>query len=101
MKNWGGVPCIKTIGGVDVPTLKCFEAVYKQILNVAIGLALLALFVMLISGGFRFLTAGGDPKAATAAYPTAGARRPTGSIRWKAASPMEAFCLSSLLSGAM
>lgn len=70
MKNWGNVPCIKVIGGVDVPTLKCFEAVYKQILTIAIGLGLLALFVMLLSGGFRFLTAGGDPKAATAAKQT-------------------------------
>lgn len=70
MKPWNGVPCIKVVGGVDVPTLKCFEAIYKQILSVVIGLALLALFVMLISGGFRFLTAGGDPKAATAAKQT-------------------------------
>ena len=70
MKEWAGVKCIKVIGGVDVPTLKCFEAVYANILRIVISLGLLALFVMLLVGGFRFLTAGGDPKAATAAKQT-------------------------------
>ena len=70
MKPWAGVPCIKTIGGVDVPTLKCLEAVYKQILNIAISLGLLALFIMLIVGGFKLLTAAGDPKAAASAKQT-------------------------------
>ena len=70
MKNWGSTPCIKTIGGVDVPTLKCLEEVYKNILKVIISLGLLALFVMLLTGGFKFLTAGGDPKAAASAKQT-------------------------------
>jgi len=70
MKNWGNVPCIKTVGGVDVPTLKCLEAVYAQILTVVISLGLLALFVMLLIGGFKFLTSGADPKAATSAKQT-------------------------------
>ena len=70
MKEWAGVQCIKTIGGVDVPTFKCLEGVYKQILTIIISLGLLALFVMLIVGGFRYLTAGGDPKAATSAKQT-------------------------------
>ena len=70
MKNWGNTPCIKTIGGVDVPTLKCFEAVYQQILTIAISLGLLALFVMLLTGGFKFLTSGGDPKAVASAKQT-------------------------------
>ena len=70
MKKWAGVECIKTIGGVDVPTLKCLEAVYQQILMITISLGLLALFVMLTIGGFKFLTAGGDPKAAASAKQT-------------------------------
>ena len=70
MKPWAGVNCIKTIGGVDVPTLKCLEGVYRQILTIIISLGLLALFVMLLVGGFRYLTAGGDPKAATSAKQT-------------------------------
>lgn len=70
MKSWAGVQCIKTIGGVDVPTLKCLEGIYRQILGVIVSLGLLALFLMLIVGGFRYLTAGGDPKAATSAKQT-------------------------------
>ena len=70
MKSWAGVQCIKTIGGVDVPTFKCLEGVYRQILTIAISLGLLALFVMLLVGGFRLLTAGGDPKAAASAKQT-------------------------------
>ena len=70
MKNWGSTPCIKTIGGVDVPTFKCLEEVYKNILSIVVSLGLLALFVMLLSGGFRFLTSGGDPKAAASAKQT-------------------------------
>ena len=70
MKPWAGVQCIKVIGGVEVPTLKCLEAVYSQILKIVISLGLLALLVMLTIGGFKYLTSGADPKAATAAKQT-------------------------------
>ena len=70
MKEWAGVQCIKTIGGVDVPTFKCLEGVYRQILTVVVGLGLLALFVMLTIGGFKYLTAAGDPKAVRSAKQT-------------------------------
>lgn len=70
MKEWAGVQCIRTIGGVDVPTLKCLEGVYKQILGIIVSLAILALFVMLLVGGFKFLTSGGDPKATAGAKQT-------------------------------
>lgn len=72
MKNWPGtsIPCIMNIGGVDIPTLRCFEAVFQNILTIAVSLAVLALFVMLIIGGFRFLTSGGDAKQAGAARST-------------------------------
>ena len=70
MKEWNGVACIKTIGGVDVPTFKCLEAVFAQILTIAVSLGVLALFVMLTVGGFKYLTAGADPKAAASARQT-------------------------------
>lgn len=72
MKEWGntGVMCIQTIGGVDVPTLKCFEAIFILILQIAIPLAVLALFVMLLIGGFKYLTSAGDQKAAASAQQT-------------------------------
>lgn len=64
MKKWSDIEgCILNIGGVEVPTFKCLEAVFSNILTVAISLAGLALFVMLVMGGFKFLTSGGDPKA--------------------------------------
>lgn len=71
MKDWKDYPgCIKEIGGVEVPTFKCFEVIFSNILTVAVSLAVLALFVMLIIGGFKFLTSSGDPKATGSAKQT-------------------------------
>lgn len=68
MKDWGTYQgCMLSLGGVEVPTFKCLEVVFSNILVVAVSLAVLALFVMMLVGGFKFLTAGGDPKAASSA----------------------------------
>ena len=73
MDPWGNtkINCIQQVPGIEggIPTVKCFEAIFQIILQISVYLASLALFVMLIVGGFRFLTAGGDEKA------TAGARQ--------------------------
>jgi len=53
-----------------VPTLKCFEVVFSNILNVAVGFAVVVLFLFLVIGGFKFLTSGGDPKATESAKNT-------------------------------
>lgn len=68
MPNWSS--CTINVGGVDIPTFKCLEVVFGRILNIAVGLAVLALFVMLIVGGFKFLTSGGDQKATASAQQT-------------------------------
>lgn len=70
MNDWG--TCVRPIPGTDVgvPTLQCFEVVYGNILLAVISLAVLALFVMLIMGGFKYLTSAGDQKATTAAKQT-------------------------------
>ena len=68
MRNWAS--CLQNVNGIEVPTLKCLEVVFANILTVAVSLAVLALFVMLIIGGFKYLTSGGDPKAATSAQQT-------------------------------
>mgnify|MGYP001607593183 CR=1 FL=1 len=47
----------------DVPTLKGLEAVFSNVVSVVLSLAGVVLFIMLIYGGFKYLTAGGDPKA--------------------------------------
>ena len=66
--------CLESIvtggGTVEVPTIKCLEIVFANILTVAISLGALALFVMLLIGGFKYLTSGGDPKATTSAQQT-------------------------------
>lgn len=72
---WPGttIECIIEVpgpGGVQIPTFKCLEAIFSRILLVAISLSLLALFVMLVIGGFKFLTSGGDPKATASAKQT-------------------------------
>lgn len=54
----------------DIPTIKCLEAVFYNILKVAVSLVTLALFIMLLVGGFKFLTSGGDPKATEGAKGT-------------------------------
>lgn len=54
----------------DIPTLKCLEAVFYNLLKVSVSLVTLALFVMLLVGGFKYLTSGGDPKATEAAKST-------------------------------
>lgn len=54
----------------DVATLKGLEAVFSNIISVALALAGIVLFVMFLVGGFRYLTSGGDPKAVEAARGT-------------------------------
>ncbi len=44
--------------------------IVERILNIAVRLAGIAAFVMLIVGGFQYLTAGGDPKKTQAASST-------------------------------
>ena len=70
MQDWASSGCIQTIGGVDVPTFKCLEVVFSNLLTVIVSLAVLALFVMLVIGGFKYLTSGGDPKMAGSAKQT-------------------------------
>jgi len=55
----------------DTPaTLQDLEVVFSRIVEVVLGLTGIVLFLMLIMGGFRFITAGGDPKAIESAKKT-------------------------------
>jgi TRAP-type C4-dicarboxylate transport system permease small subunit len=45
-----------------VPTLKCFELVFQNILNIASALIIVVLFIMLINGAFHYLTSLGNPE---------------------------------------
>ncbi len=53
-----------------VPTIKCSEVIFQIILNLAMEIAVVVLFIFLIIGGFRFMFAGGDPKATESAKNT-------------------------------
>lgn len=55
---------------VKVATLQGLECIFANLLQIALVLAGLVLFIMLVVGGFRYLTSGGDPKAKEAAQGT-------------------------------
>ena len=46
----------------EVPTLKCFEVVFQNILNIASGLIMVVLFIMFVNGAFHYLTSFGSPE---------------------------------------
>lgn len=63
LENWADTQdCIKTINGVEVSTIKCLEPLFINIVTAATALSGVALFLMLIIGGYNFLFAGGDQK---------------------------------------
>ncbi len=59
-----------TESGEQVATLKGLECIFRNILNIATQLAVLAVFIMLVLGGFKYLTSGGDTKATESAQKT-------------------------------
>jgi hypothetical protein len=62
---WGD--CVTPEG---VPTLKCLEVVFGNIIFMASGLVVLVLFVMFIVGSFKYLTSFGNPEAVKKAQGT-------------------------------
>ncbi len=60
---WQTITGEKVLCIVDgVPTLKCLEAVFGNIIFAASTLIILVLFVMLVIGAFTYLTSGGNPE---------------------------------------
>lgn len=62
LMDWGEDPAHpESYCVVDgVPTLKCLEIVYSNMLYVSSALVLLVLFIMLVYGGFTFLLSMGE-----------------------------------------
>ncbi len=54
----------------DVATIKSLETLFSNIVQAVTALAAVALFVMLLVGGFNFLLSGGDQKKIEAARGT-------------------------------
>ena len=55
---------------IIVAKIQGFECIVQIILNLAVRLAGIAVFVMLLVGGFKYLTSGGDSKATESARNT-------------------------------
>jgi len=45
-----------------VPTLKCFEVIFGNILTIASALIVVVLFIMFVVGAFNYLTSLGNPE---------------------------------------
>jgi hypothetical protein len=54
----------------DVARLQDLEGVFGNVVNAVLGLAGIVLFIMLILGGFSYITSGGDPKKVESARNT-------------------------------
>jgi len=58
----------KAVG--DPAKLSDLNKVFENVVNVALAFAGIVLFIVLIIGGFRYITAGGDPKGIEGARKT-------------------------------
>ena len=62
--------CMITESHLRVAQLSCFECVFAAVIHVLVRLGGVVVLVMFVAGGFKYLTAGGDPKKAQAAQQT-------------------------------
>ena len=46
------------------------QGVFQNVVQVILGLAGIVLFILLLTGGFKYITSGGDPKAVESAQKT-------------------------------
>jgi hypothetical protein len=54
----------------DAPPLYELNIIFGNIIPLALGIAGIVLFIMLLLGGFKYMTSGGNPKAAESARNT-------------------------------
>ena len=66
MDCWANSGCVVE----NVATLECLVCIFETLINVAIRLAGIISFVMILVGGFRFVVAGDDPKKVEGAWHT-------------------------------
>jgi TRAP-type C4-dicarboxylate transport system permease small subunit len=53
-----------------VATIKGFEWIFRNVVTMIIGFAGIALFILLLAGGFKYLTSGGNPESVASAQKT-------------------------------
>lgn len=56
--------------GAEPAKLQDLEKVFENVVTFLLALGGIVLFLMLLSGGFKYLTSGGDPKAVESAKNT-------------------------------
>jgi hypothetical protein len=54
----------------EIATFQGLEAVFNNVISVALGLAGVVFFIMLLLAGFKYLTAGGEPQKIESAQKT-------------------------------
>lgn len=54
----------------DPATFEDLNIVFENVVSTLLGLAGIVLFIMLVAGGFKYITSGGDPKAVESAKKT-------------------------------
>ncbi|MEK7112403.1 MAG: hypothetical protein AAB875_03675 [Patescibacteria group bacterium] len=54
----------------DAAKLSALEGVFGRVVGAVLALGGIVLFIMLISGGFKYITSGGDPKGVEEAKKT-------------------------------
>ncbi len=59
--------CASNNGIATIANLQC---VFQNVVAALLGLAGIVLFVLLLTGGFKYITSGGDPKAVEGAQKT-------------------------------
>lgn len=64
MASLTGDPCLKS---GDVVTIQCLEPLFRNVVQGIAALVGIALFIMILNSGFRYLTSAGDPKKLEAA----------------------------------
>lgn len=52
------------------PTIQCLGGIFSNVVQSFLGFAGIVLFILLLVGGFKFITSGGDPKAVEGAQKT-------------------------------
>ena len=60
--------CTPGLGGIA--TISNLSCLFKNVVTYALGFAGIVLFILLLMGGFKYITSGGDPKAVESAQKT-------------------------------
>lgn len=69
-RPWNQINTECDITGAEPAGIECLEAVFANVIGAMVSLVGIALFAMLVYGGFTYLTAGADMKKAEKARST-------------------------------